>query len=130
LASATLIGAALEVLKFDIFHVRNVFDPGEGNPDFDRRTIEQDRARWILEQLKPVNWEPLFPYVGRLGDEAAKEFFFVLSISQRLQQQKPTTYGDLRELLKTLEQRIKDLQEQLGKEAEEAQQYLATSISE
>src|SRR5579859_3720619 len=32
LAAATLVGSALAVLKFDIYHIRNIFDPGEDNP--------------------------------------------------------------------------------------------------
>jgi hypothetical protein len=124
LAAATLISAALEVLKSDLQRLRGFFDPRTSDSSFYAHEIDSQRARWILDQWTPPIWEPLFPYVGRLNHQTVQEFFFILSISQRLPREKPVTYGNLRDLLDTLEDRVKDLQACLKREAAAAQQFL------
>ncbi|HEY1851496.1 MAG TPA: hypothetical protein VGG60_10765 [Candidatus Binataceae bacterium] len=125
LAAATLVGAALEVLRYDLDGLLNLFDPGALDPAFYTVEIAPDRARWILDQWRPPAWEPLFTYVGRLSHEAVEEFFFVLSISERLPQNLPRTYGDLRDRIKDLKGRVIELKARLQSESEAARQFVA-----
>jgi hypothetical protein len=130
LAAATLVGAALEVLRFDLDSLLNLFDPGALDPAFYTVEIAPDRARWILDQWRPPAWEPLFSYVGRLSHEAVKEFFFVLSISQRLSQNLPRTYGDLRDRIKDLKGRVTELQSRLHSDSEAPGKFVANEDAE
>jgi hypothetical protein len=119
LVAASLVGAALEVFSFDVSHVRNIFDPGKGDPDFDNRTIEPERAQWLRQQLRPLTFGSMLPYLGRLDHELAKEYLFLISIGQRIRDDsRPLTYGQLRELLETVRPRIDHFQGDIRRQAE------------
>jgi hypothetical protein len=119
LLAASVVDAALEVFKYDLYHVRNTFDPGEGDPQFDNQPIQRERAQWLRQRLRALIFEPVLPYLDRLEHEAAEEYLYISFISERARDdESPTTYGELRELLKTLGERVQALQKAVNTHAE------------
>lgn len=119
LLAAAVVDAALEVFKYDLHHVRNTFDPGEGDAQFDSKTIERERAQWLRKRIRSLIFEPVLPYLDRLEHEAAAEYLIIALISERVREdESSTTYGELRELLKNLLERVEALQKGINTHAE------------
>ena len=119
LLAASVVDAALEVFKYDLYHVLNTFDPGKGDAQFDNQTVQRERAQWLRQRLRALFFEPVLPYLDRLEHEAAKEYLIIAFISERARDdESPTTYGELRELLKTLVERVEALQKAVNTHAE------------
>lgn len=92
--AASVVDAALEVFKYDLHHVRNTFDPGEGDVQFDNKTIQPERAQWLRARMRSLIFEPVLPYLDRLEHEAAAEYLIIALISERVREDaSPTTYG-------------------------------------
>ena len=119
LLAASVVDAALEVFKYDLHHVRNTFDPGEGDAQFDNQPIQPERAQWLRQRMRALTFEPVLPYLDRLGHEAAAEYLIIALISERVRHDdRSTTYGEFRELLKNLVARVEALKKAVNTDAE------------
>jgi hypothetical protein len=126
LIAATLVHAALETFRYDLDRVRNTFYPGSGDAQFDTAKIEPDRARWLRQRLRPLMFDPVLPYAGRLDHPSVKEYFLLSSISERIRDDEGSvTYGELRRQIVTVRDRVVELQQSVHAQAERARSAMS-----
>ena len=127
LIGATLVDTALEVLKFDLNRVRNTFDPGTTDKNFNETTIEAARAQLLRERLRALILEPVLPYIDKLEHQAIAEYIFIAMITERAREEdRPVTYGEFRQQLATIEARVATLQTDVKAQAKSARASLGS----
>ncbi len=107
--AAALVEAALVAFEYDIDYVINKFYPSGRDDEFDSTTINSERASSIRQKLRPLVFEPLLPYVGRIHETSAREYSIIFSISERFRDTVHSTYGELRNDLDSMLKRTQDL---------------------